>query len=61
MVLSYIRQHGQIKRAEVMDLCRLTEGQTKALLRRLVESQKIALQGIGKASKYSEFVQPSQV
>ncbi len=61
MVLSYIRQHGQIKRAEVMDLCRLTEGQTKALLRRLVESQKLTLQGTGKASRYSEFVLPSQV
>jgi len=38
MVLSYICQHGQIKRAEAMRLCRLTEGQTKALLRRVALS-----------------------
>ena len=52
MVLSYIRQHGQIKRAEVMDLCRLTEGQAKQLLRRLVSSDKIRLQGAARASAY---------
>lgn len=56
MVLSYIRQYGQIKRAEVMELCRLTEGQTKDLLRRLVVSQKIILQGAGRASAYIEYV-----
>jgi ATP-dependent DNA helicase RecG len=54
MVLSYIRQHGQIKRAEVMDLCRLTEGQAKQLLRRLVSSDKIRLQGAARASAYVE-------
>lgn len=56
MVLSYIRQYGQIKRAEVMELCRLTEGQAKDLLRRLVVSQKIILQGAGRASAYIEYV-----
>jgi ATP-dependent DNA helicase RecG len=54
MVLSYIRQHGQIKRAEVMNLCRLTEGQAKELLRRLVASKKIASRGAGRASMYVE-------
>lgn len=54
MVLSYIRQHGQIRRAEVMDLCRLTEGQAKQLLRRLVSSDKIRLQGAARASAYVE-------
>ena len=54
MVLSYIRQHGQIKRAEVMNLCRLTEGQAKELLRRLVASRKIVLRGAGRASMYVE-------
>ena len=60
MVLSYIRQHGQIKRAEVMDLCRLTEGQAKVLLRRLVVSKKIELRGAGRASAYVEFARPAQ-
>lgn len=54
MVLSYIRQHGQIRRAEVMALCRLTEGQAKELLRRLVASNKITLQGAARASSYVE-------
>lgn len=55
MVLSYIRQHGQIKRAEVMDLCRLTEGQAKELLRRLAVAQKIELRGAGRGAVYVEF------
>jgi len=52
MVLSYIRQRGQIKRAEVMDLCRLTDRQAKELLRRLVVAKKIELRGAGRASVY---------
>lgn len=60
MVLSYIRQHGQIKRAEVMDLCRLTEGQAKELLRRLVVSHKIELRGAGRASMYVEHAGSAQ-
>lgn len=60
MVLSYIRQHGQIKRAEVRDLCRLTEGQAKELLRRLVLAGKIVLCGAGRASAYIECVNSDQ-
>ena len=33
MVLSYVRQHGQIKRAEVMELCRLSSDQASSLLK----------------------------
>ena len=60
MVLSYIRQHGQIKRAEVMNLCRLTEGQAKELLRRLVVSKKIELRCAGRALMYVEYAGPAQ-
>lgn len=60
MVLSYIRQHGQIKRAEVMALCRLTEGQAKELLRRMVASHMIELRGAGRASMYVEYAGPAQ-
>jgi hypothetical protein len=35
-------------RSEVIDLCRLTEGQAKELLRRLAVSQKIVLRGAGR-------------
>lgn len=54
MVLSYVRQYGQIKRSEVVGLCHLTEGQAKELLRRLVASGQIELQGSGRASFYLE-------
>jgi ATP-dependent DNA helicase RecG len=57
MLLSYIRQHGQIKRAEVMALCRLTEGQAKELLRRLAVGGKIQLHGAGRGSAYVESIQ----
>lgn len=54
MVLSYIRQHGQIKRAEVIDLCRLTEGQVKRLLQRMLAADQIVRHGQSKATTYTE-------
>ncbi|MDD2744725.1 MAG: RhuM family protein [Rhodocyclaceae bacterium] len=54
MVLSYIRQHGQIKRAEIMDLCRLTEGQVKRLLQRMLAAGQIARHGQSTATAYTE-------
>lgn len=54
MVLSYIRQHGQIKRAEVMELCRLTEGQVKRLLQRMLGANQIVMRGQSKATAYIE-------
>ncbi|HPX60194.1 MAG TPA: ATP-binding protein [Deltaproteobacteria bacterium] len=41
MVMSYVRQHGQIKRADVVDLCRLSEDQASRLLKRLVDKEKL--------------------
>ena len=35
LVLNYAAQHGQIKRAEVMELCRLTKDQAFYLLKKL--------------------------
>jgi ATP-dependent DNA helicase RecG len=52
MVLSFVRQHGQIKRAEVMELCHLSEGQAKNLLRRMVQTQALTLAGAGAGSHY---------
>ncbi len=54
MLLSYIRQHGQIKRAEVMELCRLTEGQVKRLLQRMLAAGQIVMRGQGKNTAYVE-------
>lgn len=52
MVLSYVRQHGRIKRAEAMELCRLSEGQIKALLKRMCKADLLVLEGAGPASFY---------
>ena len=52
MVLSYVRQHGRIKRAEAMELCRLSEGQVKSLLKRMCQSDLLVLEGAGPASFY---------
>jgi ATP-dependent DNA helicase RecG len=53
MVLSYVQQHGQIKRAEVMDLCRLTEDQAWQLLKRLVSAEKLVKHGERRWSLYT--------
>lgn len=45
MVLSYIRQHGQIRRSEVIDLCRLTENQAAKLLKRLKDDGRLLQSG----------------
>ena len=54
MLLSYIRQHGQIRRADVMELCRLTEGQVKRLLQRMLAAGQIVMRGQGKTTAYVE-------
>ena len=44
-VLSYARQHGAIRRAEVIELCRLSEWQAKALLKRMKMDELLWLEG----------------
>ncbi len=52
MVLNYVRQHGQIKRSEVMDLCRLSGDQAWSVLKRLLEQRKLSKHGERKAAYY---------
>lgn len=52
LVLNYVAQHGQITRAEVMELCRLSEGQAKGLLKRMKEKGEIVLHGKGRNAVY---------
>lgn len=52
MVLNYVRQHGRVRRSDVMDLCRLSDGQAKELLKRLKAQQKLALEGAGRGAAY---------
>lgn len=52
MIMSYIKEHKAIKRAEAADLCRISPFQAKRLLRKLVEEQRIEAKGNGKSTFY---------
>jgi ATP-dependent DNA helicase RecG len=52
MVLNYIDKHGSIKRADVMDLCHLTQDQAYKLLLRLKEKGEIEQIGDRKGAVY---------
>lgn len=52
MVLSYIAKHGSIKRADVMDLCRITKDQAYKLLTRLKTDGLIKKSGDRKGTVY---------
>lgn len=53
MVLSYVRQHGQITRREVMELCRLNEDQAKKLLLRLRDEGRLIPHGERRGAYYT--------
>ena len=52
MVLSYVEQHGRIRRQDVIDLCRLGPDQARRLLQRLVKGGKLILRGQKKGAYY---------
>jgi ATP-dependent DNA helicase RecG len=52
MVLAYIDKHGSIKRADVMDLCRITKDQAAKLLKRLTSEAKITKNGERRGTFY---------
>lgn len=53
MVLTYIDKHGSIRRADVMELCRITKDQAYHLLKRLKNSGEIVQQGTRKTAFYT--------
>ena len=52
MVLKFIEKHGSIKRADVMELCRLTRDQAAKLLTRLANESKIYKHGERRGTHY---------
>lgn len=52
MVLSQLRAHGRITKAEVVELCQASQDRARYLLRRLVGSGKIRLHGSGRSAWY---------
>ncbi|MDO7945157.1 ATP-binding protein [Xanthomonas euvesicatoria pv. eucalypti] len=53
LVLNYVQQHGQIRRAEVMELCRLGADQAKALLGQLREQGRLSQHGTRRSAYYT--------
>lgn len=53
LVLSYVRQHGRIARAEVADLCRLTPDQSAKLLKKLKEQGLLQQHGERRWATYT--------
>jgi len=52
MVLTYINKHGSIKRADVIELCRITKDQAAKLLKRLADEEKIVKHGERRGAYY---------
>jgi len=52
MVIKFIETHGSVKRADVVDLCKIGPFQATRLLNRLVKEGKIELRGKGKGTFY---------
>lgn len=52
MVLKYIDAHGSIKRADVMELCRVTKDQASKLLKSLVSDEKVLMHGSRRGAFY---------
>lgn len=52
MVLSYVRQHGTVRRGDVADLCRLTSIQARDLLKRLKGTGRLQQHGERRTAYY---------
>jgi len=52
MVLTYIEKHGAIRRAEVMELCRINKDQAYRLIKRLKDTGMITQIGYHKTTAY---------
>ncbi|MBN8749578.1 MAG: hypothetical protein J0I65_18960 [Variovorax sp.] len=45
LVLNFARQHGRVRRADVVELCRLKEGHAKALLVQMRDAGQLVAHG----------------
>lgn len=53
LVLNYVRQHGRITRAEVVELCRLSADQAAKLLKKLKENGLLQQHGERRWASYT--------
>jgi len=54
MVLNFVGQHGRIKRADAMELCRLSDDQAFRLLKRLVAQGQLVAHGERRGAYYTQ-------
>jgi ATP-dependent DNA helicase RecG len=52
MVLQYLATHGKIARREITDLCKISSGQARTLISRLLKSDKMTKSGVKRGSFY---------
>lgn len=53
MIKNYVREHGRIKREQVVELCRLAPREAGALLARMVKSGALELHGVRRGAYYT--------
>ncbi len=53
MIKNYLREHGQIRRQDVADLCQLAPREAGALLERMVKNGDVVLHGVRKTAFYT--------
>jgi ATP-dependent DNA helicase RecG len=53
MIKNYLREHGQIRRQDVADLCQLAPREAGSLLERMVKNGDIVLHGVRKTAFYT--------
>ena len=51
-MLQLVEARGEVRRADVVALCRLSDDQATRLLKRLVRSGRLVAEGVGKGAWY---------
>jgi ATP-dependent DNA helicase RecG len=53
MVIQYTQENGQIKRQDVMDLCKLSQDQASRLLKHMITEKKLTAHGESRGRYYT--------
>ena len=52
MVLQYLEKHGKIARSEIAGLCKITQNQTRTVIKRLLKQGRMVRSGSGRGTHY---------
>lgn len=53
MVLNFVKQHGEVRRSDVIELCRVTPEQAKLILKKLKDNQFLLQRGLRRGAYYT--------